>query len=907
MNKIFILTTLFILPVTGENKGSFLFAQRTPNASCMLLGGVSNATPVPFSVTTDIGQCSVPESPILWGMDTAWDSADNVTRGTNYITKDVMSIGRVSFQPSDLVDANGNLSAAQQAALQSRLNHIAISGVRSVILNCDHEALNKTNYYGKPQEWYNVIKATVKYIRAKGFTVLTVSPFNEPDYTPWGEGTMADFRNICKLISEDDYFKGIRISAGNTLNCDQAAVWYNYMKPYVTEGNTHQLAGSFDSYANFWQKVRTDGNYATADELHNVGEAFIGVHYGMQSGVWWGWDGAARGEYCKAAYTGKEIGYAENRNAWTAAAVYKRKNGRVDAFIGSSERQATTSTFDFVSTDKPVYFEGYGPVYNYPMTIPGGTGYQKGQTNAERMMQVTSGEDIPLDYLLGGTFAIMNVNSSMCLGFYNGAKGNALNITQMAYTSSTAATHQRWTVEPIKSTIGGDYSYFVLRNVRDNTQVMDIKDWSTSEGGEVIGYTGDLGSNEQWFAEYAGNGNWYLRSRHSGLYLEIRSSSKYKNAYLQQAEYTGNANQQWRFIPYNAKLEQTAPAMPAQPTATVQTASVKLEWTANSETDLAGYMVLRALASADVNDAASWDVIGRMITTTTFIDNTAEAGKEYVYKIKAVDKSRNQSVASTAVKVVMPSNSTSKALVAHYTFEDNNFDVTENVNDAVAEGSVTYTANGVKENVNSATLDGNTYLMLPPTVSHHAEMTVSMWAKVGEGATAWQRLFDFGNGTDQYFFLTTDNGSEMRVVMKNGGSEQILSAPKPSSGWHHFTVALSADAVTLYQDGEAVATSSSITLRPVDFKPVRNYIGRSQFSVDPLWKGSIGDVRIYNAALDAAEVKTVMNGGDPTGVQRVEKAKATTDGTLYNLAGQKVNPQTHANGIYIEHGRKVMK
>ena len=269
MNKTFILTTLFVLPVMGENEGSFLFAQSVPSATRMMLCGVYNAVPVPFSVATDINQCTIPGAPILWGMDTAWDSEDNVTRGTNYITKDVMSVGRVSFQPSDLVDANGNLSAAQQAALQSRLNHIAISGVRRVILNCDHEALNKTNYYGKPQEWYNVIKATVKYIRAKGFTVLTISPFNEPDYSSWGEGSMADFRNISKLISEDDYFKGIRISAGNTLNCDQALTWYNYMKPYVTEGNTHQLAGSFDSYANFWTKVRADGNYATADELRS--------------------------------------------------------------------------------------------------------------------------------------------------------------------------------------------------------------------------------------------------------------------------------------------------------------------------------------------------------------------------------------------------------------------------------------------------------------------------------------------------------------------------------------------------------------------------------------------------------------------------------------------------------------
>lgn len=909
MNKTFILTTLFVLPFVGENIGSFLFAQTVPHSSQMLRGGVKDALPVPFKQNADISQHAIPEAPILWGMDTAWDSEDNVTRGTNYIGKDVMSIGRVSFQPSDLVDADGNLSSAQQAALQSRLNHIAISGVHSVILNCDHEALNKTNYYGKPEEWYKVIKASVKYIRAKGFSVVAVSPFNEPDYSAWGEGTMAHFRSIAKLISEDDYFKGIRISAGNTLNCDQALSWYNYMKPYVTEGNTHQLAGSFDSYASFWQKVRSDGNHATADELHNVGEAFIGAHYGMQSGVWWGWDGAARGEYCKAAYTGKEIGYAENRSAWTAATVYKRADGRTDAFIGSSERQANTSSYDFVSTDRPVYYEGYGPVYNYTMTIPGGTGYQQGQTNAERMIQITSGEDVPLDYLMGGTFAIMNVNSSMCLGFYNGAKSEGLNITQMAYSSSTAATHQRWTVEPVSTTIGGDYSYFVLRNVRDNTQVMDLLNWSTAEGGEVIGYKGGLGANEQWFAEYAGKGNWYIRSRHSGLYLEIRNASKNKNGYLQQAAFTGNANQQWRFIPYNAKLEQTPPAAPTGLNATVQSASVQLTWNANSETDLAGYVVLRAKKASDLSSAASWDMIGRMISGTTFVDNTAEAGTEYVYKLKAVDRTRNQSEASALVAAAVPADGSGKTLVARYAFMENTADATENVNDAVAEGTVTYTQNGVRENVNSLELGGTSCLMLPAAVAHHATMTVSMWAKIPASANAWQRLFDFGNSTEQYFFLTANNGSEMRVVLKDGGSEQILSAPKPEAGWHHFAVTLDKDAVTLYQDGEAVATSSDITLRPADFMPVRNYIGRSQFTADPLFGGSIGDVRIYNAALTDAEVKTVMNGGEPTAVSLVGSDDAdngrNTD-KVYNLAGQEQNARTLTKGVYVKNGRKVM-
>lgn len=913
--QILLISTLFALPLLGENGGSFLYAERTPNASMMLRGGVSNATPVVFNANADISGFNIPEAPIQWGMDTAWDSEDNVTRGTNFIGVDVMNTGRVSFQPSDLVDADGNLSAAQQAALQSRLNHIMISGVRSVALNCDHEVLNKSNYYGKPKEWYRVIKASIKYIRSKGFTVLSVSPFNEPDYTEWGEGTMSHFRSIAQLISEDEELAGIRISAGNTLNCDKALTWYNFMKPYVTEGNTHQLAGSFDTYASFWKRVRSDGNYATADELHNVGEAFIGVHYGLQAGIWWGWDGAARGEYCKAAYYGKEIGYAENRAAWTAATVYKRNDGRTDAFIGSSERQANTSSYDFVATDRPVFYDGYGPVYNYTMTVPGGTGYQVGQTNAERIINIHSGEDVPLEPIVGGTFVIMNVNSNMCLGFYNGARGD-LNITQMAYSSSSSATHQRWIVEPVAPTVGGDYSYFVLRNVRDEKQVMDVKNWSTAAGGEIIGIAGGIGANEQWFAEYAGNGNWYIRSRHSGLYLEIRNASKFKNAYLQQAAFTGEANQQWRFMPTNAKLEQSAPAAPKGLKATALSASVQLEWIANSETDLAGYVVLRAAATSDPALPQSWDVIGRLVSGTTFIDNSAEPGIEYVYKLKAVDRSRNQSAASETVAACYGGNDAAPALIAHYTFDSDAAetatsieDATENVSDAAVEGTLTFDANNKQNGMSAVALSGQAYLMLPPAVAHQKTMTVSLWANVS-GKDTWQRLFDFGNGTEQYFFLTPDNGTEMRVVLKNGGDEQILSASKPSEGWHHFTVTLSEDNVTLYVDGESVASTSDITIRPADFKPVRNYIGRSQFPADPLLKATIDDLQIYNTALTAEQVKAVMNGDIPTSVTSVDgMSGADVQYNIYNVSGQKVSSRyasDSGNSLKVAAGNDIL-
>ncbi len=904
MNKRNIASTiLFLLPLFGGVEGGFCFAQRIPRTSMMMEAGSAGATPVVFWDGMDIKDSTLlPESPILWGLDTAWDSEDNVVRGTNFIGKDVLSVGRVSFQPSDLVDSDGNLSLSQKSALQSRLDHIALSGVRDVILNCDHEALNSDNYYGKPEEWYKVIRASVLYIRSKGFSVITISPFNEPDYTYWGEGTKEDFKAIAKLISEDSELKNIRISAGNTLNCDQADAWYSYMKPYVSEGNTHQLAGDFDHYAAFWQKVRQDGNHATADELHNVMEAIVGIHYGMQTGIWWGYDAAARGEFCKASYYGKEIGYGENRSAWTAAAVYRRPNGRTDAFLGVSERQALTSSFDLVAADRESYFDGCGPLRTYQIELPGDPTYASAnQKNAERMIQLHSGADVPIEPIEAGAYVIMNVNSKMCLGYYNGAKGSDIQLVQGTYTGRRSNTHQQWLVRPVGSRIGGDFGYCWLKSQRDTTQYMDLKDWSTAEGGTLLGYAGSGGNNEQWFFEYAGDGDWYIRSRHSGLYLEVFGAKTFKNARIQQAAYTGTANQRWRFIPTDAALELTAPASPTGLIATRQTASVKLQWTANAESDLAGYMVLRGTKVSV--DSVQWDVIGRMVDGTEFLDNGIAHDREYQYRLRAVDASRNQSEPSEPVEISTYGLDDTKALVAHYTFEDSLRDETENVFDAVVSG--TYSANVYAKKQGKASLYlKEQFLLLPPAVANHKCMTIAAWVNNAASSTTKTRVFDFGNGTEQYMYLTPNNGSNMRFVMKNGGEEQILSAPKLGSGWCHLAVTIGADTVKIYVDGVLKASTTDITIRPSDFCPVLNYVGRSQSPNDPVFKGYFDDFRIYNYDLPAEDILRLKNGEEVSCLESIEARTASErDSKAYDLLGRPVNLPSR-QGFYISKGCK---
>ena len=843
------------------------------------------------------------KTPVIWGLDTAWPSEDNVRRGTNHIGKEYLGTGRVSFQPSDLVDENGELSASQKAALDNRLRIIAISGVKDIALNCDHEVLcagdddteqwkkeaaqHRANYVGKPAEWVRLFKATVNYCRNKGFNLLSIAPFNEADFTNWNQGTMNDFKQICRLMQEDEFFENIRVSGGNTLNCDEALKWYNGLSPYLDEGNTHQLAGSFDNYAKFFETVRANGHHATADELHNVMEAIVGVEYGMQTGIWWGYDGRARGQFCQATF-GERLAYGEDRTHWTGAAVYRMPDGRIQLFGGTSERQANNSSYRIVSQDKVAYFEGHGPMHEYIMNLPGGTGYQVGQTNAERVLEIHTGEDVPLGPT-EGQFIIMNKKSRKLLMPQGGSSSNGTNICQGA---NKRQNYQQWNITPVDSRIGGDFSYFYISNAKNGAQ-LDILNWSLSDGGSIILYNGGKGTNEQWYFQYAGDGYYYILSRHSGKCLEVSGGSTSDNANIQQRTLNGSDQQMWRLLPINATCEQYAPDAPMGLRATSNAATIDLTWNTVNEADVTGYLILRA----DATDGApyDWNTIARNITDTTFIDNTVTAGSPYIYKVKAIDRAQNRSEASDSVVACTLDE---HELVAHYTFEESIEDLTGNHLHCASYSTPSYlTAKKGEIRDKVIALDGSKdYLQLPTAIANRQEMTIALWVR-WKGNGTWQRIFDFGNGENQYMFLTANASSnKMRFAMKNGDEEQFVDISKLSTyQWKHITITIANDSITAYIDGERKVATADITIRPIDFRPIFNYIGRSQFKSDTMFKGDIDDLRIYNYALSTDEVNALY--AEACAIEYTSSSSTLVSTSYYTLDG--IRHATPQKGINI--------
>ncbi len=794
---------------------------------------------VPFNLS-DSGK----HTPILWGLDTAWPSRDNIVRGVAFMGSENIYLVRASFQPT-MPLVNGDLQSQQVADLNNRLNLINLTGSHTrVALNCDHPSVDPW-YVGNAQNWAQLMDVTARRIQERGRRIVSIAPFNEPDYG-WGQGSLTDFFNIAGELRNNPRFDSIRISGGNTLNTDQALTWYNSLKSRLDEGNTHQLAGSFDNYASFFRTVRANGHHATNDELHNVMEAMVGVEYGMQTGIWWGTAELARGEFVKASF-GRRLAYAEHRPNWTAATVYRSPEGKVQAFVGSSERQAATTSYSFISFERDVFYDGQGPQRAFTIEIPGGTGYQQGQTNAERVININWGEDVPQP--VNGRYVLVNRNSAKVMEVENGSTSAGSNVRQNTYTG---AAYQQWVVTPVDPRIGGDFSYHsIIAN--HSGKSLDVYNWSLNNGGNIIVWDDAKGANQQWYLEYAGDGWFYIRSRHSSHCLQIQNASTANAANIQQGTKNGSANQQWRFLPVGAAIEFNPPAAPAEITATVNSHSLRLDWAAVGDADLAGYTIYRSDSLQ-----GSFQTLARNINGTSFVDHSIEAGKTYYYAVKAVDRSLNHSAFSDTVSAMA---SGGKDMLAWLSFEDNTLDNTPHLNHGEGLEGLSYV-----EGINASralTLDGTRgFVQLPSTLGNHPELSLALWVN-WQGGDSWQRIFDFLYDQTSYFYLTPKIGvfNKMRFAIRNkGGEERLEAAALPKNQWCHVAVTLSDSLACLYVNGEIADQSTQFSLNPADVRPIINYLGRGQH-VSVLFKGQLDDFRVYSYPLSPDEVAALAANG----------------------------------------------
>jgi DUF1680 family protein len=152
------------------------------------------------------------------------------------------------------------------------------------------------------------------------------------------------------------------------------------------------------------------------------------------------------------------------------------------------------------------------------------------------------------------------------------------------------------------------------------------------------------------------------------------------------------------------------------------------------------------------------------------------------------------------------------------------------------------------------------YLDLPAGVlKASAAITLSAWVKPTH-ASAWARIFDFGNDTTRYLYLAarTGNGVPRFAITTSGpGGEQGMdgTAPLPLDQWSHIAVTVTGTTGTLYVNGSQVATNTAMTLNPAVLGELRNnWVGRSNYPADPVFAGCLDEINLWSRALTAAEI-----------------------------------------------------
>jgi hypothetical protein len=194
--------------------------------------------------------------------------------------------------------------------------------------------------------------------------------------------------------------------------------------------------------------------------------------------------------------------------------------------------------------------------------------------------------------------------------------------------------------------------------------------------------------------------------------------------------------------------------------------------------------------------------------------------------------------------------------------------VTDSVQMAV--GTISNTPTSGVSGSGDLVLDGSGgFVQLPPNIlTNYGGLTVELW--VSENALGnWARFWDFGTGPTVNMFQTpTATASGLfrtAFTVAGGGNETRVNYLNTADTGvrHQYVFTLNGATLTgsEYIDGALVGVnapsgnSAGFGMTPEDVGPTsQNYIGKSQYGVDPYLSATMAEFRIYNGPLSAYQI-----------------------------------------------------
>ncbi|KAK2056584.1 family 43 glycosyl hydrolase [Colletotrichum caudatum] len=186
------------------------------------------------------------------------------------------------------------------------------------------------------------------------------------------------------------------------------------------------------------------------------------------------------------------------------------------------------------------------------------------------------------------------------------------------------------------------------------------------------------------------------------------------------------------------------------------------------------------------------------------------------------------------------------------------------VQDASGNGNNAVVNGGASVIDGALNFDGiDDFVQLPDNIISGVE-DISIEARVFLDASQQTPYFIYGIGNtasgsgDGYLFAT---GSPYRASIATGDYTTEKTAASgsslPQGTWIHLVYTISGRTAVIYLDGYEVARNEDVNVDPKDIGngvTTANYVGKSLYSSDKLFKGRIREFAIFNRSLTAAEV-----------------------------------------------------
>ncbi|CAM5600320.1 family 43 glycosylhydrolase [Streptomyces aurantiogriseus] len=171
----------------------------------------------------------------------------------------------------------------------------------------------------------------------------------------------------------------------------------------------------------------------------------------------------------------------------------------------------------------------------------------------------------------------------------------------------------------------------------------------------------------------------------------------------------------------------------------------------------------------------------------------------------------------------------------------------------------------------------DTYVKVPNNImSGMDSITVSMDVRIDSTQATPYFIYGFGNTSGSAgngYLFTTGDSFRTSIATGNWSTEQTTRpAGSPNltrSVWKHIAYTQTGNTGVLYEDGVEVARNTAVTITPGAIgsgTTTANYVGKSVYPGDRLFKGRMRDFRVYNRALAGSEVEQLALPVDTQGV-----------------------------------------